>query len=74
MVGPRVLVNSDLWQFSDIYTRALDVMGTPALAARWLQSPALALDGFCPVDLMTTAEGAERVMTVLDRFDYCVYT
>lgn len=67
-------ISSELWQFAEIYARAVEVMGTPALAARWLESPALALNSRRPLDLMTTLQGAELVATVLDRLDYGVYT
>lgn len=66
-------VSTGLWQFAEIYARAIDVLGTEELADRWLQSPAIALNGRRPLELMATVQGAELVADTLDQLDRGVY-
>lgn len=69
-----VPLSSDVWQFADIYARAVEVMGSNELATQWLNTEALALDGRKPIDLLSTLQGAEMVSDLLTRLDYGVYT
>lgn len=69
-----VPLSSDLWQFADIYARAVEVMGSNELATQWLNTEALALDGRKPIDLLSTLQGADMVSDLLTRLDYGVYT
>lgn len=61
------------WQFARVLARASDVLGSLEDAQRWLDQPALGLDGRKPVDLLSTPEGMEMVETLLLRMDYGVY-
>lgn len=49
------------------------VFGTTALARQWLEKPAMVLDNQRPIDLLFTAEGRERVETVLMQMHYGTY-
>jgi putative toxin-antitoxin system antitoxin component (TIGR02293 family) len=54
--------------------KAIDVLGSQEAATRWLTMPATALDGRRPIDLLSDPEGVARVLTLLVRMDYGVYT
>ena len=58
----------------EIIARAIDVLGSPEAVERFLNQPAMALDGMRPVELLSTAEGAELVDQHLKRVDFGVYT
>lgn len=58
----------------EIATLAAKVLGSPTLADRWLQRPAIALDGRRPADLLATEQGAQSVRELLMRIEYGVYT
>lgn len=57
----------------EITTLAERVLGTLDLAERWLEAPAIALDGKRPLDLLTSAPGIEAVKDLLIRMEYGVY-
>ncbi len=65
---------SRLWKFAEILATATELLGDQKSAERWLTSPAIALDGRAPVDLMTTQAGTEMVEQLLIRLEYGVYT
>ncbi|MGF6956602.1 antitoxin Xre/MbcA/ParS toxin-binding domain-containing protein [Paraburkholderia youngii] len=54
--------------------KAIDVLGSRETAEHWLATPTRALDSRRPLDLLHDAKGAEVVITLLIRMDYCVYT
>lgn len=62
------------WVFAKILGRATAVFGSQEEAERWLESPAMGLDRWRPLDLLATSEGAELVEDFLDRLEYGVYT
>ncbi|WP_110673871.1 antitoxin Xre/MbcA/ParS toxin-binding domain-containing protein [Salinicola sp. RZ23] len=62
------------WRFAETLTRAEDVFGSTEAAQRWLDTPAMALEGRKPLDLMTTPVGHDLVDDLLTRLDYGVYT
>lgn len=62
-----------LWQFAQVLTKAEDVLGDRARAVEWLQKPAMALERRRPIDLLTTAIGAQLVDDVIERMRYGVY-
>lgn len=66
--------SSRLWLLADFYVRAHYVLGTSALAIDWLCSPAISLNGYKPIALMTTYPGSQVVSLTLGRLDGCVYT
>jgi len=53
---------------------AVRVFGSRENAERWLNNPALALDGLKPIDLLKTPQGFKRVADVIGRLEYGVYT
>jgi putative toxin-antitoxin system antitoxin component (TIGR02293 family) len=63
-----------LYKAAEIVAKAVDVLGTPEAAERFLEEPAMALDGKRPIDLLSTPAGAELVEKHLGRLDYGVYT
>jgi len=57
-----------------VAARAEDVLGGRAVALDWLGSPNRALARQRPIDLLDTDLGAERVLQVLGRIEFGVYT
>ena len=57
-----------------ISSLAETVFGSQSDAEAWLRTPALALDGKKPIDLIATRAGAELVRDQLVRLDYGVYS
>ncbi|MDH4565323.1 DUF2384 domain-containing protein [Pseudomonas sp. BN414] len=53
--------------------RAEVVFGGREGADRWLNKPALGLEGHKPIDLLASPEGCELVETFLIRIEYGVY-
>lgn len=66
--------SSRTWRFAEILTKAEDVFGDPDEAQRWMNTPAMGLEGHKPIDLITTQVGYELVDDFLTRMDYGVYT
>lgn len=66
--------SSRTWRFAETLTKAEDVFGDPEEAERWMNTPALGLEGRKPIDLITTQIGYELVGDFLTRMDYGVYT
>ncbi len=62
------------WKFAEIFARARALFGSPEEAARWLESPAMALNRERPIDLLATAAGVELVEDLLTRIEFGVYT
>lgn len=62
------------WVFAEILARTTALLGSQSEAERWLETPALALDGRRPLDLLTTPAGVELVGDLLTRLEYGVYT
>jgi putative toxin-antitoxin system antitoxin component (TIGR02293 family) len=62
------------WKFAEVLAKATEVFGSQAEAERWLERPALGLDGRKPLDLLSTPAGVELVEDLLQRLDYGVYT
>ena len=56
-----------------VFERAVQVLDTPDRATRWLQHPNRAL-GAVPLELLGTTFGVERVLAVLDRIAYGVFS
>lgn len=63
-----------LYKAAEIVAKAVDVLGTPEAAERFLEEPTMALEGQRPIDLLSTPVGAELVEKHLGRVDYGVYT
>lgn len=66
--------SSRAWRFAEILTKAEDVLGDAEEAQRWMNTPAMGLEGHSPIDLITTQVGYELVDDFLTRMDYGVYT
>lgn len=66
--------SSRTWRFAEILTKAEDVFGDAGEAERWMNTPAMGLEGRKPIDLITTQVGYELVDDFLTRMDHGVYT
>jgi len=62
------------WTFAETLARATSVLGSQAEAERWLERPAIALDGLRPIDLVATPVGSALVADLLGRMEFGVYT
>ena len=65
--------SSRVWKFAEILAKATEVMGGQQHAEEWLNEPAMGLDGYKPIDLLTTTAGSELVETYLGQIEYGVY-
>lgn len=61
------------WKFAEILSLATQVFGTQAAAEQWLETPALALEGRRPLDLLATPAGYELARDHLERMAWGVY-
>lgn len=61
------------WKFAEILARTTALFGTQEDAERWLEGPAMGLDGRRPIDLLATPAGVEMVESHLTRLEYGVY-
>lgn len=66
--------SSRAWRFAEILAQATDVLGDQEAAEAWLLAPAIGLDNRRPIDLLSSAAGAEAVENYLTRMEYGVYT
>lgn len=57
----------------DIPLLAVHVLGSHALATRWMKQPAVALEGRCPGDLLGSEDGTQAVRELLMRIKFGVY-
>ena len=62
-----------VWRFAELLSKAADVLGTSDLAVEWMLKPAMALEHRRPIELLTTAIGAQLVDDVIERMRYGVY-
>jgi putative toxin-antitoxin system antitoxin component (TIGR02293 family) len=62
------------WKFAEILAQAIRVFGTQEEAERWLDRPAMGLNGRRPIDLLATPVGVAMVETFLTRLEHGVYT
>ena len=60
-------------RLATVTQQAIAVLGNLSNAERWLTSPALSLDGHCPIDLLRSSAGTDLVRTLLGRMAYGVY-
>jgi putative toxin-antitoxin system antitoxin component (TIGR02293 family) len=66
--------SSRVWKFAEILAQATAVFGSRSAAEKWLEQPAMALEGRLPIDLLATSVGVEIVENHLTRLEYGVYT
>ena len=66
--------SSRVWKFAEILAQATEVFGSRSEAEKWLEQPAMALEGRKPIDLLATSVGVEIVEDHLTRLEYGVYT
>ena len=59
---------------AEILAQATAVFGSRSAAEKWLEQPAMALEGRLPIDLLATSVGVEIVENHLTRLEYGVYT
>ena len=63
-----------LYRLANVATRAVEVLGSPEHAARWLRHPNRALGGVVPLELLDTELGATQVGEILGRIEYGMYS
>lgn len=56
-----------------ILDHALDIFGARSVALRWFESPARALDGVAPCQVVKLPLGYFEVWLLLKRIDLCIY-
>jgi len=59
---------------AEILAHATNVLGDHESAEAWMLATAIGLDNRRPIDLLSSAAGAEAVETYLTRMEYGVYT
>lgn len=64
--------SSKAWSIAEIFALAERVHGKDE-AQRWMETPAYALDGEAPINLLTTSAGLEAVETYLKQIEYGIY-
>ena len=62
-----------VWRFTELMSKAEDVLGTGERAVEWMLEPAMALEQRRPIELLTTSVGAQLVDDVIERMRYGVY-
>ena len=63
----------DLEGIVAVTARAIEVLGSPEKALRWLRTPLPALNDRTPLALLETSEGIEQVGLVLGRIEQGVW-
>lgn len=66
--NPRVLTATE--NRALVYTQAVEVLGSPEKADRWLRTPQLALGGLTPEAVLRTDKGTADVLQMLGRIDH----
>ncbi|MDE3739409.1 DUF2384 domain-containing protein [Pseudomonas resinovorans] len=66
-------LSSRLFTFVQVLMQAEAVFGSRQLAAKWITKPALGLERYPPIDLLTNPQGAEIVADFLARMEHGVY-
>ncbi len=61
-------------RLAQVYTAAIEALGSEEKAAQWLKTPNRALRGGRPLDQVDTDPGVREVEDVLGRIAYGVYT
>lgn len=61
------------WKFAEILAKATAMFGSQQDAERWLESPAMGLNGRRPMDLLATPAGVQIVEDFLTQLEYGVY-
>ncbi len=65
---------SKAWLLAETLAKAMLVFDGRDEAERWLSTSATGLDGWRPIDLLQTVQGAELVSDFLGRLEHGVYT
>ena len=65
--------SSRAWRFAELLAQATDVLGDQDAAEAWMLAPAIGLANRRPIDLLSSAAGAEAVENALTRMEYGVY-
>ncbi|MDT3678902.1 MAG: antitoxin Xre/MbcA/ParS toxin-binding domain-containing protein [Burkholderiaceae bacterium] len=63
-----------VWRMAEILVKAEEVLGTQKEVQSWLTHQAIGLGSRRPTDLMITPQGAEFVVTLLERMKRGVYS
>lgn len=75
--GPPTVLSADqsarAWKVASILAKASSLLGSRRAAQRWLESQAIGLNRYRPIDLIATPVGMEIVETYLRQLEYGVY-
>lgn len=63
-----------VYRFCKLMATATDVLESREVAASWVETPNVAIDGMKPIDLLDTGIGFQRVLDVLTRIEFGVYS
>lgn len=61
-------------RYAELLHRAVEFLGDNDAAARWLDTPSVALDGETPLDHATTEFGARDVIRLIGRLEHGIPT
>jgi len=62
-----------IWKFAEILAHATKLFGTQSEAEHWLNTPAMGLNQWRPIDLLATPAGVGIVETFLEGIEYGTY-
>ncbi len=68
------MIASEETAVAQVIEKAVDTFGNIDRASGWFDAPNLALDGEKPIDLLYSEEGRHKVLTILGRIDYGLYS
>ena len=64
-----------MFEISEIIKkRSLEVFESQSAAEYWLSSPVLVLGGKTPLEVLQTPGGEAKILTILGRIEYGVYS
>jgi putative toxin-antitoxin system antitoxin component (TIGR02293 family) len=71
--GPNESTEPQLGAIVQVTARAIEVLGTPEKALRWLKAPIRSLDDHTPLSFLSSPEGIARVEDVLGQIEHGVW-
>jgi putative toxin-antitoxin system antitoxin component (TIGR02293 family) len=63
-----------LWELTELFLRAADVLGNQREAAQWFKSPIQALGWVAPLSLARSSVGIRELERILGRIEHGVFS